>query len=320
MNLFVAWIATLVLAWVSMPAVALERFVLSMPGPHALSFLPVELIPRMGADQEQGIALQIVYTESGATALRQLVMRNADFAVAGIPAVMSSRAAGNDVVILAPVDHAPVFVLMVRANLHDQIKSIADLKGKIIAVNAGSAPVQSTSEQLLKQLLASNGVGLDAVHIVPTGQNWRELSALILSDTVDAIMGNEPFASRLQKAGLVFFLENETLHAPGLYITLATRQEVMTKTPNKVATMVHMLQKSLAWIGSHTHVQLIDTLSVTDPEERDALIQVLQQHPDLFSRDGRFSTRQMHETEQLFPLYHPLLEGMINERWAGRSP
>jgi len=90
--------------------------------------------------------------------LQELMTRNADFAVAGLPAAMSQRVNGNAVVALAAVSDAPLFVLMVRADLAGKVKTVADLKGKVVGVNTSSLSSKTTSQQLAELVLKTNSV------------------------------------------------------------------------------------------------------------------------------------------------------------------
>jgi len=315
-------------------AQSLEKIVVSAPGPRNISYLPLDLIPAIGADRDEGVDLQILHTGGGSVALNNLVTRNADFAVAGFPAVMSLDANGGDVVGIAPVDDAPLFVLMVRSGLKGKVKRIADLRGKVIGVNTSTKSSKTTSQQLAELLLKSDGVDLDMVRIVPAGQSWVEQSSLMISGTADAVMGDEPFASRLAADGKVFFLANLADPAtsgkiPGanfLHATLATRSDMIRDQPETVAKMVRMMVKSLQWIASHKPEQLVDKLKVDDPEERTSLLLALRRYPHAFSRDGKFSSSQLKDTQIFF---HKTSEGnakaqslqienLINDTWAGR--
>lgn len=311
-----------------------ETIVISAPGPRNISYLPVDLIPAIGADKEEGASLHILHSGGGGVSLNNLVTRNADFAVAGVPAAMSLRANGGDVVVIVPVDDAPLFVLMVRAGLKNKIKRIADLKGKVIGVNTGTKSSKTTSQQLAELLLKSAGVPPNSVRIVPAGQSWVEQSSLMISGQADAVVGDEPFASRLLADQRVFFLAHlaqpETVQgikgANFLHAALETRSDVIANEPAKVAKMVRMVKKSLAWIASHSPEQVADALGVKEPEERDALLLSLRKYPKTFSRDGKFSTAQLKETDIFF---HSSLESsaaaqslsieqMLDDRWAGR--
>jgi NitT/TauT family transport system substrate-binding protein len=316
-------------------AAALEKLVISAPGPRNISYLPVDLIPAIGADSDEGIALQILHTGGGAVALNNLVTRNSDFAVAGFPAAMSLRANGGDVVGIAPVDDAPLFVLMVRSGLKGKVRRIADLKGKVIGVNTSTKNSKTTSQQLVELLLKSDGVDLDDVRLVPAGQSWVEQSSLMFSGSADAIMGDEPFASRLAAEGKVFFLANladpqtaSKIHGANfLHATLETRSDVIMDAPQKAEKMVRMLVKSLQWIANHTPEEVVDKLKVTDPGERTALLLALHKYPHAYSRDGKFSDSQLRETELFFRNTNAGnvkaqsldIEGMVDSKWSGHK-
>jgi NitT/TauT family transport system substrate-binding protein len=334
MTNFVRALFVLTLVLSSIPsAQALDKIVISAPGPRNISYLPVDLIPAIGADSDEGIALQILHTGGGAVALNNLVTRNADFAVAGFPAAMSLRANGGDVVGIAPVDDAPLFVLMVRSGLKGKVKRIADLKGKVIGVNTSTRNSKTTSQQLVELLLKSDGVDLDMVRLVPAGQSWVEQSSLMISGTADAVMGDEPFASRLATEGKVFFLANladpatsSKIHGSNfLHATLETRSDVIRDAPRKVEKMVRMMVKSLQWIANHTPEEVVDKLKVTDPDERSALLLALHKYPHAYSRDGKFSDGQLRETELFFRNTNAGnakalsldIESIIDNKWSG---
>lgn len=332
MRTVIAWLFLLLAGQAQ--ATDLQRIVVSAPGPRNISYLPVDLIPAIGADKEEGVSLKILHTGGGGVALNNMVTKNADFAVAGVPAALSLKSNGGDVVVIAPVNDAPLFVLMVRSELKGKVRRIADLKGKVIGVNTSTKSAKTTSQQLAELLLKSDGVALDQVRIVPAGQSWVEQSSLMISGAADAVVGDEPFASRLLADGQVFFLAHlaqpETVKGIQgtnfLHAALETRGDVIANEPAKVEKMVRMVKKSLAWIASHTPEQVADALDIKDAEERRALVLALKKYPRSFSRDGKFSSAQLRETDVFFqsslepgmPGGDLSIESMLNDRWAGR--
>lgn len=327
--------AALLLAVGAAGAAEPGRLVVSVPGPHNISYLPIDLIPRIGADRAENVSVELMSTGGGAVALNNLVTRNADFAVAGVPAVMSLRANGGDVTVVAPVDDAPLFVLMVRAGLKGKVKRIADLKGRVVGVNTSTKNSKTTSQQLAELVLASDGVTPDMVRIVPAGQSWEEQSSLLLSGAADAVMGDEPFASRLLADRKVFFLANlaepaTAAHIPGahfLHAAVVARGDMLRDQPEKVAKMVRMLQATLRWMASHRPEEILDKLEVTDAEERSALLLCLKKYPRAYSHDGRFSAAQLAETDRFFHATNAGnakaqalgIAGMVDSRWAGQG-
>lgn len=309
----------------------LARITVSSPGPYNLAYLPIDLIPKIGADAAEGARLLISHVGGGGVALKNLGNRNVDFAAAGLPALMSMKSSGGDVVAIAAVDDVPTFVLMVRSDLKDKIKSVADLRGHVLGVNTSTQSAKTTSQQLLELLLNSVGVAVNEVNIVSAGQSWEEQHNVLKSRAVDAIMGDEPFASRLRDQGLVFFLLNlgnpeDTRNLPGvgfLHATLGTRQDVLLRQPAKADKMVAMLRRSLLWIASHTPEEVVAQLGLGDASARQSLVQSLKAHPRAFSRDGRFSTFRLRQSELFFQAANgkPVaVDGIVDDRRVGRAP
>lgn len=322
------------IAMFSAPALALpalERVVISVPGPRNISYLPIDLIPKIGADKEQGLSVQLLHTGGGGVALNNLVTRNVDYAVAGVPAAMSLKANGGDVVVIAAVNDAPLFVLMVRSALKGKVKRIADLRGRVIGVNTSSRNSKTTSQQLAELLLKSDGVAIDSVRIVPAGQSWEEQSSLLISGMADAVVGDEPFATRLLKDNQVFFLAHLAQPATVrniagtnfLHAALETRSDVIQGAPQQVEKVVSALRKTLQWMASHTSEQIVDMLDIADRTEKSALLDALRKYPRAYSADGQFSTRQLGSTDQFFqagsdnPAQAPRIASMVNDQWAG---
>lgn len=318
-------------AW---PVWGQERLTVAYPGPLNVSYLPLDLAPKIGADLAEGVQLVPRHTGGGGVALQHLQTRNVDFAVAGVPAAMSAKANGNDVVVIAAVDDLTLFMLMVRGELKGQVKRPRDLARRVVGVNASSLSSKTTSQQLAELILKNDGVASHQVRIVAAGQNWDEQSSMIRSRSADAILGDEPFASRLADAGEVFFLVNlanpdDTAKIPGagfLHAALETRGDILRDAPHKAEKMVATIRRTLQWIASHTPEQIVDALEIVDAEARAALLKSLRRYPRLYSPDGKFSAHQLHETDRFFAATEGqaarrvTLESMSDARWAGRKP
>ncbi|MBS1191918.1 MAG: transporter substrate-binding protein [Rhodocyclaceae bacterium] len=316
-------------------ATELLQIKISAPGPRNLSYLPLELIPRIGADRAEGARVHLKYVDGGSNALRHLVSRNVDFGAAGVPAMLSQQANGEDVVLLAAVSDQPLYVLVVRSDLRKEVKTIGDLKGRTIAVSARTLTSKTTSLQLAELLLRSGNVPLDRVRFVSAGQGWNEQSAVLSSRTADALMSFEPVAHRLLTENRAYSLASladpaTAARIPGggfLLAAVATRPEVVAQEPRKAEMMVAILRRTLQWMATHTPEQIVEALAIQDAPEGAALLGALRKYPRLYSRDGRLSTKQIHETEAFFQATHAdtaiarhiHLESMIDAQWAGRT-
>ncbi len=313
------------------PLSAQETLRVSVPGPLNISYLPLDLAPRIKADQAEGVELILQRVGGGGVALNDLRTHRADFAVAGVPAAISAKARGHDVVVIAPVDDLTLFILMVRSGLKEEVKSVKDLSGRVIGVNSSSLASKTTSQQLAELLVKHAGLALTKVRFVAAGQSWDEQSSMIRSGKADAILGDEPYASRLRDKGEVFFLVNlanpeDASKIPGagfLHAAVETRSDLITHSPQKAEKMVAVVRRTLVWMASHTPEQIVEALRIEDAGERQSILQSLRQYPRLYSPDAKFSGRQTQETDAFFAATEGqsgLFAGMIDDRWAGHKP
>lgn len=312
-----------------------EKVVISLPGPRGISYLPIELTGKIGADRAEGLNVELRHFGGGGLAMQDMMKRNSEFAILGLPAAMSQRANGGDVVAVAAVNDLPLFILMVRADLKGRVKQVADLRGRVIGVYSSSLSSKTASQQLMELTLKSAGVGLDEVRFVSAGQSWEGVSSMFQSGAVDAVMGGEPFASRLRAGNQVFFLLDlskpaDARHIPGagfLRGTLLARGETVKNSPLKVEKMVRALRRTLQWMASHSAEEIVEKLDVRDGEEKAALLASLKNYPRLYSPDGRFSSAQLRETQHFFrqsagdnPAARALeVESLVIDLWAGRK-
>jgi NitT/TauT family transport system substrate-binding protein len=311
------------------------RITVSVPGPGAASYLPLALASRIGADKAEGIELTLRYVAGGGVAIQEMLSGNAEFAVLGLPAAMSARLKDNRIVALAAVNDLPLYVLLVRKGLKGKVRTVADLRGRVIGVHSNSITTKTNSHQLIELLLRQAGVAPESVRFVSVGQRWSSEAAMLTEGSADAVMGDEPHAARMVAEGTAFQLLH--LGEPGVAAaipgggflrgTLIGRRDRIDVDPRKAEIMVRILRRSLAWIASHSPDEVIALAGIEDPRERRFMLETLQRYPRQYSSDGRFSQRQLLETEIFFRNSQAgseaaqafRVESMILDRWVGRK-
>ena len=310
------------------------KITLASPGPGNLLYMPIDLAKKIGADTAEGVSLEVRYFGGGPHAVQDMLEKNSDFAVLGMPALAEQRASGNPVLCIAPISQVPAYSLLVRSDLKGKIRKIADLKGHVIGVMGHTKGGRSTSQMLTEYMLMRNGIAVDSVNFVPIGKSYAAQLAALDSGTVDAIMGDEPYASRMHQAGIGFYLAD--LHDPravkkllgSLFLNaqLTTREDVMSNHPEQVEKMVKIMKRTLVWINQHSPQQIVHAFDFSNPAERSALLAALKKYKAMYSPDGTFSTAQIRATEQFF---HEVLKdtpaarslefnSFIVDKWAGR--
>lgn len=315
-------------------AAELIRISVSIPGPGAASYYPIELIPKIGADKAEGAEVRVVFSPGGPDALSQMLNNNTDFAVVGLPAAMSVRQKDNRLTAIAAVNDLPLYALLVRSALKGEVKSISDLKGHTIGLHSNSASSKSTSQQVLELLFRRGGVAPGSYRIIGIGRRWESEALMLKTGTVDAVIGDEPHASHMASEKIAFPLihlgDAETMRlfagAGFLRGALIARSDKLERDPDKAALMVRILKRTLAWIASHSPEEFTNAMGITDPDERQKLIAVLNKYPRQYSKDGSFSTRQLRDTEIFFidsqssddQAKNFRIDAMVNDHWVGR--
>ncbi len=317
-------------------ALAERPAVVVVPGPGSSVSLPLELAISLGLDRQAGLPLRLKYGGGGGVLIQDLQGGNAEFAVFGLPAAMEANAAGRArLVALAAVHGLPVYTLLVRSDLRGSVSRIADLRGRVIGLHNNSLQNRTTAQQLAEQVFASRGVPVDSLRFMSSGQSWDSISAALRSQSVDAVMADGTLAIQIEDAGLAFRLFSTGVPAdaatvPGagfLRATLIGRRDRVEAEPERAARMVGLVKRTLEWIAARSAQEMADALQLQG-SARLALLSAARLYPQQYNRDGRFSTRQLRETELFFRNSNPELpaaagfkvDSMVVDRWAGRQP
>lgn len=310
------------------------RVVVAMPGPGAAPFLPVELIPKIGADRKMGIELGLRYFGGGPLAVKDMMEQNSDFAGLALAALGGLSLKHDNLRSVVPLTQAPAYTLMVRTGLKPKVRKVKDLYGRTIGTHTGTKAGKSTGQQLSEFLLTHAGLGLESINFVPAGQSEDEYLAALASGAVDAMMVNEPFASLLEQSGVAYRLVDlhnpriaaKWLGGPFLYTQLATRQALLDQEPEKARRLVGAVQLALRWIHGHSPEQIVAALG-TPADKRPTLIRFLAANKHVFNASGTFSDAQIrtantffHEVSRDTPEANQRqLNELVDARWAGRS-
>lgn len=312
-----------------------SRVTISVPGPGNLLYLPIPLASKIGADLAEGLELDIRYTGGGPQAIRGMLERNSDFAAAGLSALALQKLNGKPVVCIVPLTRVPAYTLLVRSNLRGKVKRIADLKGLVVGVKGHVPGGRSTSQLFAEYLLAQSGLRPDQVNYVSAGQSYDSQHAALASGAVDAIVGDEPFATRLVRQKVAFpladyhDLETTRKLMGGLFLNgmISTREDMIAGRSEVVEKLVKSIRRTLVWIGAHSAEEMVDALGPNPSEERTALRDVLRVRKNIYSPDGRISDEQLATVDRFLRATEPevvarglVVRSLVDARWAGTAP
>jgi len=305
----------------------------ALPGPGTLAYLPVELIPRIGADKAEGFHLTLRHFGGGPLALKDMLGGNSDFAALGFTALAQTKDIQGKAYSVASIVQVPAYTLMVSQRLKGRVKTVRDLRGRTVGTHSGSKQGQSTGQHIAEFLLSRAGLRHQDVNFINTGQSYENYAAALQSESADALICSEPAATRLEKSHLAFRIAD--LHDPSasrqhlgslfLYTQLATRSELIRREPEKSKRMVAALARTLKWIQSHRAEEIVARLGIANPADQTTLVAILTKHKAMFSPDGGFSQEQLQGSINLLDslngtLPAPDVMPLIDAQWVGLKP
>ncbi|MDM8355837.1 ABC transporter substrate-binding protein [Pandoraea communis] len=169
-----------------------------------------------------------------------------DIGLQGDGPVLFLAAQGAPVKVIGIYRDSPDSVVLL-AGPHTQIKTVADLKGKTVAITRGG-----WSQQLVQAALTSAGLPLDAVKYSYLAS--VDSAAALQAGKVDATATWEPYVSRLRQAGARTVVTARGLIAAQSY--LSTTQKVIDSKRELLGDFVQRYQRAREWsLADARHVE-----------------------------------------------------------------
>ncbi len=235
-RLFLAVIALAALFFGTARGHGADRVRFAYPA-KSLNYLPVTLGRDKGIFQTEGIDLQMILV---ASTIQVTALTTGDIDFSGAQSqVMAGAARGLPVKVVGFLTTKPSFWLMARP----EIKSIADLRGKIIGITA----IGSSTDTLARFLLSKNGVTPDKdVALLGTGTTSNILTAM-KAGTVHAGVLSPPFNAMAKEMGyrtLAYFGDYVEQSLSGV----GTSDRMIRERPDLVRRVLIATIKSLRFI------------------------------------------------------------------------
>jgi NitT/TauT family transport system substrate-binding protein len=173
-------------------------------------FAPLFVGIERGYFQDEGIEIELTPIQSGNEAVVQLAANNFDVSLGGANAGLFNAAArGVKFTVVAPLhsEKPPVVTpMIISAKRTGEITSIADLKGKKVAVNA----VGAGTEYWLAQALAKGGLTMQDIELV--AMPFPQIPAALENGSLDAAVVTEPIVTSAKDQGLVSILADDFIN------------------------------------------------------------------------------------------------------------
>lgn len=211
-------------------------------------YAPVFVAEAKGYYAEQGLDVTLEPFAGGADPVALTASGQLQAAAVGAgPAFWNAAAAGLPLTVVAPghQEGAPVATpLMISRQACEAgaIRSVADLAGKRVSVNAPGA-----TEYWLSQALGTGGLALDDVQLQTLP--FPEAVVALGSGAIDAAMVGEPLATRAEQDGIAVRLATDFPVQDVLPTVLIVNSDFLAENPEAVQGLVTAYLKASRDLG-----------------------------------------------------------------------
>jgi NitT/TauT family transport system substrate-binding protein len=278
---------------------------------------------------EEGLKLDGVMLAPGPRVREALAANELDFGDVGTFTYIVGRRVGLPQRIIFEYYSKEIFSLFVPAKFQGQIKSVADLKGKTVAVTAQGASTHMAGLSFVRK------AGLKDADVKFVGLQSGDPAVWITAfeqGNFDAGIVWEPISTYLiaRKAGvpLVDVRDREAhdkwVGKSAASMVLSVNEDLIAKRPEVIQKAVRALRKALAYIRNHSAAEVAAAAAPHFKMEPALLARVLEPIKGNFSADGRIS-RSGIAVEVDLALAGGILkqrlsfEEMVDTRFAGST-
>ncbi|MGB8933248.1 MAG: ABC transporter substrate-binding protein [Anaeromyxobacteraceae bacterium] len=216
--------------------------------PNIQWFDPVYVADEKGWFKEEGIQIEWVGEVPAAQLVVAVAARSIDFANRHTPLVLTARAGGAKVkIVAAGAQTTPDRPHMKYLVLPDSaVKGVKDLKGKKVAINSFGA----CSEYVLKEHLRRNGLDKDVNFVVIPDANQEQA---LKQGLVDVGVLHSPYYEKVVKTGAAREIFNDHVVDDGLsgMLPYFTNEDFAREHPDVVRKFVKVLVRASDWTNEH---------------------------------------------------------------------
>jgi NitT/TauT family transport system substrate-binding protein len=265
------------------------------------ALVPVLVALSLGYFEEERLAVDVILFPGGAEVRKAVVAGEVDFGAQGSVHVGIAQNAGVDLKAVLTTFEFSTIDLLVRKELKDKVKTLPDLKGKIIGVTRfGSL----TWAMAIKYVAMA---GLDPkkdVTIVEVGSDLAAIAAALKTGKIDVFTGWTIVTYTMMKEDIAYPLLNildPQQHEKYIGST-STMEAVITamgktikEKPDLVIRVVSAIKKALIYMNTHTPEEVADVILRNRKTAelaglpREDLVGMLKLMREGFSKDGSLS-------------------------------
>jgi NitT/TauT family transport system substrate-binding protein len=157
------------------------RVRIAVGGRAALDYIPIYVASALGLFRDEGIDVSLQDLASTPKAVQALLGGSTDLVAGAYDGAIQMSIEGKSIKAIAVLERWPPFALVVASQSAPSVRTIADLKGRVVGV----ASPGSSTHRFLNYLLARSGLSPSDITTVGVGVNFS-MAAAVQHGQVDA--------------------------------------------------------------------------------------------------------------------------------------
>jgi NitT/TauT family transport system substrate-binding protein len=259
----------------------------------AWTFTPVDVGIKQSIFAKYGIDAEIAAFTGDAKLQQGLLSNSLEFGLGSGPA-MAFAVKGAPIVAVASFANEPRNI-GVTVGANSPIKSVADLKGKMLAISTTG----SLTEWLVKRIGTAEGWGADAIRPVAIGDAVQQTAAL-RAGQVDGLMGAMENGYQLEERHEARIIVSMDKYVPH-FVThvIFARKDLLASNPEEVKRFLQGFFASLQWIKDHKK----ESIGIVQPilnESPTVIEKTYDTQMPMMSMDGQFDAQGLELIKQSF--------------------
>ena len=276
-----------------LPAHAADKVRVGKAVGTAWTFTPLDVGVKEGIFAKYGVDVEIAAFTGDAKLQQGLLSKSLEFGLGSGPA-MAFAVKGAPIVAVASFANEPRNI-GVTVGANSPIKTVADLKGKMIAISTTG----SLTEWLVKRIGTAEGWGADAVRPVAIGDAVQQTAAL-RAGQVDGLMGAMENAYQLEERHEARIIVSMDKYVPH-FVThvIFARKDLLADNSDEVKRFLQGFFGSLQWIKEHKK----ESIAIVQPvlnESPTVLEKTYDTQMPMMSLDGQFDAQGLELIKQSF--------------------
>jgi len=230
--------AAVILSWSPLRA---EKFVIAWSAVSALNS-PFWVMNDAGFLKQEGLDMELVYIASSPTVAQATLAGDIVISGANSQVIVDVGLNGGDLVAMGAICNVVAFYVMA----HPEIRSVMDLRGKVVGVTRFGASTDFGMRMLLSKY------GLEAAKDVPFVQigGMPELTAALTRRTVVAAPMSQPMVYVAQQAGLRMIANLAKEEIPFMHIGLTTSKKWLRERRHQAKAFIRAYGRALYFMHS----------------------------------------------------------------------